>query len=138
MDEQYIKTLTETSERAKSNTHMIEDLKTELKEARDELRGDIRELKEENKALTKMATSIELMAQDFVHLKDDVGEMKTCQHEMNQKQTEMKEEISEIKSVGEKTKAESYDKIKGMIVTAIVSGVAAFVLGAICPAIFGK
>lgn len=118
MEEKYLEILTQTAERAKSNTHQIEEMKS-----------DIKEIKEENKALNKMAISIELIAKDMTSVKEDVSEMKTSQ-------TEMKEEISEVKSEGIRRRAGMFDNIWKTVVTAIGTGILAFVLGNMFPTIF--
>lgn len=118
MEEKYLEILTQTAERAKSNTHQIEEIKS-----------DIKEIKEENKALNKMATSIELIAKDMTNMKEDISEMKTSQ-------TEMKAEISEVKSEGMKRKAGMFDNIWMGIAKTIGVGILAFVLGALFPTIF--
>lgn len=118
MEEKYLEILTATVERAKSNTHQIEEIKS-----------DIKEIKEENKALNKMATSIELIARDMTDVKEDISEMKTSQ-------TEMKEEISEVKSDGLKRKAGMFDSMWKTIATMVGTGILAFVLGTLFPTIF--
>ena len=118
MEEKYLEIITQTVERAKSNTHQIEEIKM-----------DIKEIKEENKALNKMATSIELIAKDMTNMKEDISEMKTSQ-------TEMKAEISEVKSEGMKRKAGMFDNIWMGIAKTVGVGILAFVLGALFPTIF--
>lgn len=118
MEEKYIQLLAETAERAKSNTHQIEEVKEEIKE-----------VKEENKALNKIATSVELIAQDMTHVKSDINDVK-------QSQSEMKEEIATVKNESNNKKARWLDGIGKMIITAVATGIIAFILGTICPAIF--
>lgn len=119
MEEKYIELITQTAERAKSNTHQIEEIKV-----------DIKEIKEENKALNKMATSIELIAKDMTNVKEDISEMKTSQDEM-------KEEISEVKSEGIRRKAGMFDSIWKTVATMVGTGILAFLLGNLFPNIFG-
>ena len=138
MEEKYITIITETSERAKSNTHQI-----------DEIKEDIKGIKEDNKVLNRLATSVELIAQDMTHFKNDISEMKGVQSdtqasqamirtELSEMRTEMKAEISDVRNERLISKAKTYEDIKGKIMAIIVTGIAAFVLGTIAPAIFGK
>lgn len=117
--ENYLKELTEVSERSKSNSHRL-----------DEMEGDIKSLKEENKTLYEMSASIKSMTDGIVSIKDDVKEIKS-------EQGEMKTEIQEIKNTPIKTKAGWVDSIGKLIGTAIVSAIVAFLLGQMCPNIFG-
>lgn len=138
MEEKYIELLTETSERAKSNTHQIDEIK-------DQIKG----IKEDNKVLNRLATSVELIAQDMNHFKNDISEMKDVQadtqasqammrSELAELKTEMKNDIGEVRNERLIAKAKTYEDIKGKVMAIIITGVAAFVLGTIAPAIFGK
>lgn len=118
MEEKYITIITETAERAKSNTHQIEEIKEEIKG-----------IKEDNKSIGEIATSVKLIAQDMTHIKDDVTEVKNSQ-------SEMKRELFEVKNERNKEKVKTFDNIKGMVFTAIATGIIAFVLGTIAPTIF--
>ena len=118
MEEKYIEMITEAAQRSKSNTHQIEEIKE-----------DIKSIKEDNKALSEIATSVKLIAQDMTHVKEDVSEVKNSQ-------SEMKRELSEVKNERTQEKVKTFDNIKGMVFTAIATGIIAFVLGTIAPAIF--
>lgn len=119
MEEKYITMITETAERSKSNTHQIEEMKTEIKAMR-----------EDNKSIAKIATSVELIAKDMTYMKKDIGEVK-------QSQSELKTELSEVKSNPAKRKAEWFDSAEKLLFTAIATGIIAFILGNTCPIIFG-
>lgn len=138
MDEKYIEIITEASERAKSNTHQINEMKE-----------DIKGIKEDNKVLNRLATSVELIAQDMTHFKNDISEIKGVQsntqasqamirNELSEMRTEMKTEISDVRNERLISKAKTYEEIKSKVMMIIVTGIAAFVLGTIAPAIFGK
>ena len=138
MEEKYIELITETSERAKSNTHQI-----------DEMKEDIKGIKEDNKVLNRLATSVELIAQDMTHFKNDISEMKGVQsdtqasqamirNELSEMRAEMKTEISDVRNERLISKAKTYEEIKSKVMAIIVTGIAAFILGTIAPAIFGK
>lgn len=118
MEEQYLRMLTQTSERAKSNSHQITELKS-----------DIKEMKAESKALNKMATSIELMAKDMNNVKEDISDMKTSQ-------SEMKTEIAAVQNDGIKRKASMFDAAWKTIATVVGTGILGFLLGNLFPTIF--
>lgn len=118
MDEKYIEMITEAAQRSKSNTHQIEEIK-----------DDIKGIKEDNKALSEIATSVKLIAQDMTHIKEDVADVKNSQ-------SVMQSELSDVKKERMQEKIKTFDNIKGMVITAIATGVIAFVLGTIAPAIF--
>lgn len=138
MDEKYIEIITEASERAKSNTHQINEIKE-----------DIKGIKEDNKVLNRLATSVELIAQDMTHFKNDISEMKGVQsdtqasqamirNELSEMRAEMKTEISDVRNERLISKAKTYEEIKSKVMAIIITGIAAFILGTIAPAIFGK
>lgn len=118
MEEKYLEILTQTVERSKSNTHQIEEMKS-----------DIKEIKEEYKVLNKLATSIELIAKDMTNVKENISEMKSSQ-------SEMREELSEVKSESIRRKAGMFDLMWQKVATAVGAGVLAFVLGTMFPTIF--
>ena len=118
-NENHLKEITETSERSKSNSHRL-----------DEMEGDIKSLKEENKTLYEMSASIKSMTDGIVSIKDDVKEIKT-------EQGEMKSEIQDLKNSPTKTKAQWVDNIGRLVITSIVTGIVAFLLGTLSPSIFG-
>ena len=118
-NENHLREITETSERSKSNSHRL-----------DEMEGDIKSLKEENKTLYEMSASIKSMTDGIVSIKDDVKEIKT-------EQGEMKSEIQDLKNSPTKTKAQWVDNIGKLVITSIVTGIMAFLLGTLSPSIFG-
>lgn len=131
MEEKYIELITETSERAKSNTHQIEEIK-----------NDIRDIKEEYKIINRLATSIELLVQDMTHVKSDIVEIKDVQSvtqaSLSEMRSDMKTELSEVRNEDIVKKAKTYENIKSIVIGLIVSGIAGFILGTVAPAIFGK
>ena len=118
-NENHLREITETSERSKSNSHRL-----------DEMEGDIKSLKEENKTLYEMSASIKSMTDGIVSIKDDVKEIKS-------EQGEMKTEIQDLKNSPTKTKAQWVDNIGKLVITSIVTGIVAFLLGTLSPSIFG-
>ena len=118
-NENHLREITETSERSKSNSHRL-----------DEMEGDIKSLKEENKTLYEMSASIKSMTDGIVSIKDDVKEIKS-------EQGEMKTEIQDLKNSPTKTKAQWVDNIGKLVITSIVTGIVAYLLGTLSPSIFG-
>lgn len=95
--------LMETEQRSKLNEIQL----TEIKD-------DIKEIKEENKALYTLATSIELMARDMTSVKDSVNEVK-------KDVSEVKGKMVEIEHAPNKKTADTWDKVKVAIITAVGS-----------------
>lgn len=79
--------LIETSERAKSNTHQIEEIKE-----------DIKEIKSDQKAIYEISTSVKLIAQSMTSMKEDIAEVKQGQCDLANK---VDERILEV-NVGQK------------------------------------
>ena len=116
--EYHIREITETSERSKSNTHRL-----------DEVEEDIKALKNENKTLYEMSASIKTLTDGVVSIKEDVAEVK-------QSQSQIRNELSEVKNAPVKIKAGLVDDMGKLIITAVATGIIAFILGQICPMIF--
>ena len=118
-NENHLKELTEISERSKSNSHRL-----------DEVEDDIKSLKEQNRTLYEMSASIKTLTDGVVSIKEDVKEIKS-------EQGEMKNEIQDLKNAPNKTKAGWVDNIGKLVITSIVTGIVAFLLGTLSPSIFG-
>ena len=118
-NENHLKELTEVSERSKSNSHRL-----------DEAEADIRDLKEKNTALYEINSNIRTLSEGILTVKNDIQEVRT-------EQGEMKSDIAELKNVPTQSKAKAFDTAWKFVVTAIATGLVAFVLGQICPQIFG-
>ena len=118
-NENHLKELTEISERSKSNSHRL-----------DEVEDDIKDLKEKNATLYEMSASIKNLSEGIIDIKTNVKEIKT-------EQGEMKNEIQDLKNSPTKTKAQWVDNIGRLVITSIVTGIVAFVLGTLSPNIFG-
>lgn len=113
-----IKELSETTALAKYNEEQIHIL-----------HNDVAEIKKENQAIHDIAASVKLIAQDMSYVKEDVAEVKSSQ-------SQIKSELAEVKNAPAKAKAVFVDNIGKLILTAVVSGLAGFILSQICPAIF--
>lgn len=118
-NENHLKELTEISERSKSNSHRL-----------DEVEDDIKDLKEKNATLYEMSASIKNLSEGIIDIKTNVKEIKT-------EQGEMKTEIQDLKNSPTKTKAQWVDNIGKLVITSIVTGIVAFLLGTLSPSIFG-
>lgn len=117
-NENYLTALTQVDERSKSNSHRL-----------DEAEADIRDLKEKNTALIEMSASIKNLSEGIVDIKADVKDIKV-------EQGALKNEVSDLKNAPYKVQATWFKDIGKLIVTAIVTGVVAFVLGSCFPIIF--
>lgn len=117
-NEGHLTDLTETAQLSKANARRL-----------DKMESAIDTLREENKALYEMSANIKTLADGVVSIKDDVEAIKNDQ-------TEMKTEIQDIKNAPVKSKASILDNMTQTIITIIISGVAAFILGQLCPNIF--
>ncbi|CAB1252398.1 protein of unknown function [Ruminococcaceae bacterium BL-6] len=76
--------LVETEQRSKSNTYQINEIKS-----------DIKEIKEDQKAIYQLTTSVKLIAQNIVHIQEDVNEIKQGQTDLSAK---VDTQIKDIKS----------------------------------------
>ena len=123
MNEVQLIELTEISERGKSNTHQI-----------DEIKEDIKEMKLENKALYELTTSVKLIAQDMSSIKQDITEVKCGQEKLSVKmdseiskvkdeQEKIKYNISEVKFCPTTEKAKSFEKIKWIVISVITTAI---------------
>ena len=117
--EEYLETLSKTALRSEDNSRRIDKAESKLDE-----------FEKQNHALYELTASVKTVADGIVSVKEDVREIKT-------EQGEMKTQIQTIKNSPIRTKARWFDTIGKLIVTAVVSGVAAFILGQLCPSIFG-
>ena len=77
-----------------------------------------------------MSASIKTLTDGVVSIKEDVKEIKS-------EQGEMKTEIQDLKNSPTKTKAQWVDNIGKLVITSIVTGIVAFLLGTLSPSIFG-
>ncbi len=130
MTNEEMQRLTEVEQRSKTNTHAIAELKEELKEVQNE-----------QKAIYEINANIKLMAQSVASVKEDVSDMKedisNTNKEVKDDIGKVKERISNIENKPDKDVANAFRKYRDTIIALIVTGVAAFVLGQVCPMIFG-
>lgn len=117
-NENHLTTITQIEERCKANTHRLDDVE-----------NDIRDLKEKNNALYEMNSNIRVLSEGILIVKNDIQEVKA-------EQGEMKSDIADLKNAPDKAKAGIFTDVSKLILTALVTGIVAFVLGNICPVIF--
>lgn len=98
MDDNYAKLAVKAEnidQRARANTHQIEEIKEEVKEIR-----------EEQKVLLELTTSVKLIAQDMTYMKSTIEEVKTGQDSLSVKIHYVEEQVD---SVGNRTKIDWLD-----------------------------
>lgn len=83
MDEDDKELLIQTSERSKSNTHQIEEIK-----------DNIKEIKQDQKAIYDLTTSVKIIAENVSNMKDDIKEVKQGQSLLSDK---LDNQITDIK-----------------------------------------
>lgn len=98
MDDNYAQLLVKAEkveQRAKANTHQIEEIKEEVKEIR-----------EEQKVLLELTTSVKLIAQDMTYMKSTIEDVKTGQDSLNSKIHYVEEQVEQV---GNRTKVDWLD-----------------------------
>lgn len=116
-----MKELTETSERGKSNTHQIEEIKIEIKDIRIE-----------NRALYELTSSVKLIAQDMGNIKDDISDVKNGQKELSEKVNKVTQEVENVKNkddieMGRNTKKVFWEVVSKILAGLAVSGITALI-----------
>lgn len=129
MTEQDKITLIEAEQRAKSNSHRIDNIEEEIREIRDD-----------QKAIYKIATSVELIAQRVSHIEDKVDDTnkKVAAQTKAWQETEKKlsEKITEAENLPYKRVANNVNSVKISLITAVCSLIATGIIG--CIIAFGK
>ncbi len=97
MNEDDKELLIATSERSKSNTHQI-----------DEIKADIKQIKDDQKAIYDLTTSVKVIAENVSNMKDDLKEVKQGQSDLSSK---LDNQITEIKSDVETKVGSVNDKV---------------------------
>lgn len=122
MDEDDKTLLISTSERSKSNTHQIEEIKT-----------DIKQIKEDQRAIFDLTTSVKIIAENVSNMKDDLKEVKHGQSDLsnkldnqiqdvNDKVNELKlEPLEEMKKDKHELRIEVLKQIIGYAITGLVA-----------------
>ncbi|MDY4213515.1 MAG: hypothetical protein SOX82_07510 [Eubacteriales bacterium] len=123
--------LIETEQRAKANTHRIDKIEVSLKE-----------LNKENRAIYKIASSVEVMAQKIGTIDEKVDDIKkkvddTATAQQNSEKNFL-QKISEIEHAPEEQLSKNVNSIKVGITTSIITFVATGVIAAVVALIVSK
>ncbi len=106
--------LIETEQRSKANSHRL-----------DSVQNSIDKMKEENKAIYKIATSVEVMAEKLGNIEDKVDETKRKVDETAEAQRASEERllqrVSDVENAPAKQTASNVNSIRLSIVTAVVT-----------------
>lgn len=106
--------LIETEQRSKANSHRL-----------DNIQNSIDKMKEENKAIYKIATSVEVMAEKLGNIEDKVDETKRKVDETAETQRASEERllqrVSDVENAPAKQTASNVNSIRLSIVTAVVT-----------------
>ena len=122
MTEQETVLLIETEQRCKSNTHRI-----------DNLEGELKEIQSEQKAIYKIATSVELIAQRVSNIEGKVDDQAKAWQETERK---LSEKVNETENKPYKQIANNVNTVKVAIITCISTLLVSGIIGAIIA--FGK
>lgn len=116
--------LIETEQRSKSNTHRLDEMET-----------SIREIQKENKAIYKIASSVEVMAEKLGNIEDKIDETKRKVDETARAQaaSEKKflERISEVENAPAIQTAKNVNDIKLKIAMTVAGFLITGMLGAL-------
>lgn len=106
--------LIETEQRSKANSHRL-----------DSVQNSIDKMKEENKAIYKIATSVEVMAEKLGNIEDKIDETKRKVDETAEAQRASEERllqrVSDVENAPAKQTANNVNSIRLSIVTAVVT-----------------
>lgn len=129
MTDQETVMLIETEQRCKSNTHRIDNLENELKE-----------IQSEQKAIYKIATSVELIVQRVSNIEtkvDDTNSKVDAQVKAWQEtERKLSEKVNEAENKPYKQIASNVNSIKVAVITCICTLLVSGIIGAIV--MFGK
>lgn len=116
--------LIETEQRSKANSHRIDGVKNEIDK-----------MKEENKAIYKIATSVEVMAEKLGNIEDKVDETKRRVDETAeaQKASEKRllQRVSEVENAPAVQTSKNMNEVRVRIITSVVTFLITGVLGAL-------
>jgi Fic family protein len=124
MNEDNVALLIETAERARSNSHRIDGMEERMKS-----------YETEQKAIYKIATSVELMTQQLKHIDEKVDHTNDKLDAQNQAWKESEKRLSDRISENEakplRQTADNINKIKVAVITAVCTAMATGALAAI-------
>lgn len=124
MTEEQLATLVEIDQRSKSNSHRL-----------DELVDEVKDIKNENKAIYRIATSVELMAQKITHIEekvDETGRKVDAQTAIwREAENKLSDRIAEVDSKPDRLTANNVNSIKVSLISSILSILASGLVAAI-------
>ena len=120
MTEQEQVILIETEQRSKSNTHRLDAMEAEM-----------REIKNEQKAIYKIATSVEVIAQRVSNIEDKVVDTNQKVDSQAKAWQETERRLTEAQNEPYKRTANNVNSVKVAIITAVCTFLATGILGAI-------
>lgn len=123
------RTLLEVKARSENNTLAIEQINVRLSKA-EEKTEDIHSFTH------SIANSIDKMAQSFEYMRHDIDGIASNQKELKQSQEDLKTDMVDLKNKPNQDKVRLFDKVTGIILGLIATGIGAFLLGQLCPNIF--
>lgn len=112
--------LIETEQRSKSNCHRLEDLETDLKE-----------VKNEQKAIYKLATSVEVMAEKMTNIENNLCETNSQLNTLTKAWQETERKLTETKNEPYKRKADNINSIWIAVITGVCTFLATGIVSAI-------
>lgn len=128
MTEQERTTLAKTEQRAKSNSHRLDVVEEEMGKLRDE-----------QKAIYKIAASVEVIADQTKRTQEEVSKLnlkidkqsadwRESENELEEHLLATDHRVEELQNKPSKKLAENYEKIKVAVITALCSGAATLIL----------
>ena len=124
MNEDNVALLIETAERARSNSHRIDGMEERMKS-----------YETEQKAIYKIATSVELMTQQLKHIDEKVDhtndKLDAQSQAWKESEKRLSDRISENEAKPLRQTADNINKIKVAVITAICTAMATGALAAI-------
>ena len=124
MNEDNVALLIETAERARSNSHRIDGMEERMKS-----------YETEQKAIYKIATSVELMTQQLKHIDEKVDhtndKLDAQSQAWKESEKRLSDRISETEAKPLRQTADNINKIKVAVITAICTAMATGALAAI-------
>lgn len=109
MNEDDKELLIQTTERSKSNTHQI-----------DEIKEDIKQIKTDQKAIYDLTSSVKIIADNIQNMKDDIKEVKQGQSALSDKldnqisdiKDDVQTRVDDVSKKVDEIKQEPYDEYK--------------------------
>ena len=120
MTEQEQIILIETEQRSKSNTHRLDAMEAEM-----------REIKNDQKAIYKIATSVEVIAQRVSNIEDKVDDTNDKVNAQTKAWQETERRLTEAQNEPNKRIANNVNSLKLAIITAVCTFLATGIVGAL-------